>query len=361
MIEYLKGNLLESDAEALVNTVNTVGIMGKGLALQFKERFPNNYHIYHDVCKKGGLHIGEMLITEEATLNGKKTIINFPTKTSWRKPSEYIYIEKGLIALKKEIEERQLKSIAIPPLGTRNGGLDWNRVKEMIQNALQDLNCCIQIYEPSDMVIDQMKKERVKLTPARAMMMDVICDMIHQGEFASEFSAEKIVYFLQRFGAENIFRINFHHGYYGPYSGKVRYLLRSLNGSYLMGLEEMNQKPFEPLWIAPDAEESVNIFMNLPSNQVFSNTTKIVKIFLDGFYSSYSLELLATVDYVLQTDESLYQKWQTMDICKVTNTVLEDISNWSKRKKQLFGDEHYIQIMLNHLKEWQNKMETKVQ
>jgi len=125
MIHYKTGNLLDSEAEALVNTVNTVGVMGKGIALQFKNLFPKNFKLYSNACKNKELRVGKLLVTEEESLlTGKKVIINFPTKTNWRLPSEYQYIEDGLVELVKVIRERNLKSIAIPPLGSGNGGLD---------------------------------------------------------------------------------------------------------------------------------------------------------------------------------------------------------------------------------------------
>ncbi len=122
MIKYITGNLLLDDAQALVNTVNTVGVMGKGIALQFRETFPDNYKAYKKACKDGKLDIGKMFIFDESTLHGRKLIVNFPTKTTWRKPSEYSYIESGLQALRSEIIVRHIASIAIPPLGSHNGG-----------------------------------------------------------------------------------------------------------------------------------------------------------------------------------------------------------------------------------------------
>lgn len=355
MLTYIKGNLLESSAQALVNTVNTVGVMGKGLALQFKEAFPDNFRIYREVCQKKALHIGQMLVTEEKTLHGTKTIINFPTKESWRKPSTYDFIEKGLAALRLEILNRKISSIAIPPLGARNGGLDWNIVKKMIEDYLSDLNCEIQLYEPNEMILDRLKAERVKLTPARAMMLDVMYDMVYQGELVSEFAAEKIVYFLQRFGAQKEFKLNYNHGFYGPYSGKVRYVLRYLNGSYVMGLVEMNQKPFEPIWVIADGRIEVQNYLEKEEFLSYSQISKVTKDFLDGYYSNFSLELLATVDFILQSDPNL-TGWLNKDMNVITNIILEDISKWSNRKRNLFGKESYIHIMLNHLKEWQSRM-----
>ena len=204
MIKYLTGNILDSTAQALVNTVNTVGVMGKGIALQFKNQFPHNYKVYKEACKNKELKIGDLLVTEEESLlSGKKLIINFPTKTHWRYPSEYEYIEKGLAAMAKVIQEKKIESIAIPPLGSGNGGLDWTKVRTMIENKLQGLNCTVFLYEPTHAIKETLKKERVKLTPARAMMLSVLYDLVRSGEFVSEFASEKVAYFLQRFGAKD--------------------------------------------------------------------------------------------------------------------------------------------------------------
>ncbi|MEN5436621.1 macro domain-containing protein [Sphingobacterium faecium] len=148
MIKFLQGDLLQSDAEALVNAVNTVGVMGKGIALQFKNQYPENYKVYKAACNKGALKVGSILIVKDGDLFNQKFIVNFPTKQHWRAPSEISYIQNGLVALKMAIKEYDIHSIAIPPLGCGNGGLDWNVVKPMIIDALQDLDINIYIYEP---------------------------------------------------------------------------------------------------------------------------------------------------------------------------------------------------------------------
>lgn len=351
MIQFTKGNLLESPAQALVNTVNTEGVMGKGIALQFKEMFPDNYRLYRDACKKHLVNVGQMFVTSESTLTDTKIIVNFPTKTTWKKPSEYSYIEEGLRALRNEIISRNISSIAIPPLGSHNGGLDWLVVKQMIINYLQNLNCQIYIYEPSDAIVEKMKSERVKLTPARAMMLDVLCDMVSYGEFASVFAAEKAVYFLQRNGAKNIFNIDFTRSFYGPYSkGKIAHVLYYLNGSYVRGMGGMQTKPFDEIWLLSDTSTSVSDYLNSEENQKFKEISERTKLFLRGYYSTYSLELLSTVDYILLNDKRLEQ-WKNMNNCDVIDLVNEDISQWSQRKEAFFAGSKFVPIILKHLRE----------
>lgn len=352
MIHYIKGNLLESEAEALVNTVNTVGVMGKGIALQFKEAFPENYRVYNNACRKKELHVGELLVVEDSNLtSGPKIIINFPTKTHWKLPSEYSYIEQGLLALRKEIERHHIKSIAIPPLGSHNGGLDWLRVKQMIEATLSDLNCDIYLYEPSDVIVERMKSERVKLTPARAMLLILLSDLNRNGEFASVFAAEKLVYFMQRLGAEDIFKIEFKPYYYGPYSGgKVAHVLYALNGSYIKGMGGMENRPFDYIWLLEDAEREATLFVSETKNAgQLINICEKTKILLRDYYSNYSLELLSSVDYLLNNVPALHN-WKNKDDETVLDILTTEIQNWSKRKEQLFK-RIYLKEAYNYLKE----------
>lgn len=150
MIRFTTGNIMESSAEALVNTVNTVGVMGKGIALQFKNAFPRNYRKYREACKRGELETGQILVVQDSNLfTGEKTIINFPTKQDWKNPSKNEYIASGLIALVSFLKKSNLKSIAIPALGCGNGGLDWQVVKPMLRGMLAELTIDIIVYEPA--------------------------------------------------------------------------------------------------------------------------------------------------------------------------------------------------------------------
>lgn len=350
MIHYVKGNLLESKADALVNTVNTVGVMGKGIALQFREAFPENFRIYSNACRRKEVHVGEMFVTEDFNIvTGHKTIVNFPTKTHWKLPSEYSYIEQGLKSLRKVIEEKHIQSIAIPPLGSHNGGLDWFRVKRMIEDSLSGLDCDIQLYEPSDVIIEKMKSERVKLTPARAMLLLMFSDMNSDGEFASVFAAEKIVYFMQRFGAKDLFKIDFMPYYYGPYSGgKVAHVLYHMNGSYIKGMGGMENKPFDYIWLIDGADIEADKYIEEKGDERLRTICNKTKSFLRGYYSNYSLELLSSVDYLLENAPTL-KNWRT-DATDVVLDILEsEISKWSKRKEQMFK-RSWLEEALGYLK-----------
>ncbi len=149
MIELTKGDLLQADAEALVNTVNCVGVMGKGIALQFKRTYPENYKTYRRICKRGELRTGMMLVHETGSMFNPRFIINFPTKQHWKGRSKLEYIDTGLIALVEEIESRKISSIAIPALGCSNGGLEWSEVRPRIEKALAAVpDVHVLLFEP---------------------------------------------------------------------------------------------------------------------------------------------------------------------------------------------------------------------
>jgi O-acetyl-ADP-ribose deacetylase (regulator of RNase III) len=352
MLRYTQGNIFDAPTQAIVNTVNTEGVMGKGLALQFKERYPENYKAYRKACKENKVAVGHMFITMHNTLQENKIIINFPTKTTWRKPSEYTYIIDGLKDLKQQIANYKIKSIAIPPLGTHNGGLQWDKVKQIIENTLADVDCDIHIYIPTTEIQEKLKAERVKLTPARAMMLDVLCDMVLYGEFVSVFAAEKVVYFLQRFGASNQFKIQFQPYYYGPYSnGKIAHVLYYLNGSYISGMTGMQLKPFDEINLIQDTSKTVSSFLQLPENKQYKEIADNTKQFLQDFYSSYSLELLSTIDYLVANNQKL-KDWRSIDNETLIPMLKVEIEKWSYCKKQLFANSRHLPIVIDHLRNY---------
>lgn len=340
MITYETGNLLTAHVEALVNTVNTVGVMGKGIALQFKEAFPENYRAYAAACKKGAVVTGSMFITETNRMDGLRYIINFPTKMHWKYPSKLEFIRDGLEDLKRVILEKNIRSIALPPLGCGNGGLDWAMVKPLIEEILHDLPVSILVYEPSEAVktilAAEHNKTPAKLTPPRAMMLSLLYHYRSLGEYASEFAAEKLMYFLQRMGETNL-NLDFKKGFYGPYSGKVRHVLFALNGTYLSGLSQKDAKPFQALPLILERQGEVRTYLNENSTADQQARLAQVQHLLDGFQSPAGLELLATLDYLIEEN-------RTFDF----TTLFHHLKNWSSRKKEMFT-EYQVNVALNRL------------
>ncbi len=344
-MQYIKGNLLEADTEALVNTVNTVGVMGKGIALQFKEMFSHNYKVYLTACKNGTLVPGKLLAVKDQTLEGEKLIVNFPTKSEWFKKSQYDYIESGLQELCKLIVEQNIKSIAIPPLGCGNGGLKWDKVKPMIEkylSGLQDVD--IIVYEPNEQVKQILKaqnsKRETKLSPAKAMLLYTMFYYDSLGENTSLFIANKLAYFLQRLGESSLKSLKFTAHHYGPYSVQVEHMVHDLNGKFIKGLEQMEAKAFEPLELQYDKLQEVSDYvkgeLSLQQRNIIRQLTKLI----DGYQSALSLEILATVDFI---------KKQNPGISK--EHAIIKIKNWSERKSQLFQDK-YLDIAWQHLDEY---------
>lgn len=348
-MQYIKGNLLEADTEALVNTVNTVGVMGKGIALQFKETFPYNYEIYLAACKNGFLVPGKLLAVKDRTLQGEKLVINFPTKTEWFKKSQYIYIEDGLKELRELILDENIKSIAIPPLGCGNGGLRWEKVKLMIEQHLGDLNNVdIIIYEPNEDVKQILKnqsvKKNVKLTPARAMLLYAMFHYDSLGEDTSLFIANKLAYFLQRLGEPSLKKLKFAAHYYGPYSVQVEHMLHNLNGKFINGLEQMEAKAFEPLELQyeylSEVSEYVKKELSFEQRDIIRQLTKLI----DGYQSALSIEILASVDFIRKENPGISKK-----------DAIIQAKNWSGRKNQLF-QERYLEIAWKHLDEYSREL-----
>lgn len=346
-MKYIKGNMLDAKAQALVNTVNTVGVMGKGIALQFKEYFPKNFKMYADACKKGEVQVGKMFVVKENTLNDSKLIINFPTKKEWFKESQYSYVEDGLKDLVSVIEEYNIKSIAIPPLGCGNGGLNWEKIKVLLKKYLGNLSGVdVQIFEPNDAIKEILQKEEVKkpiaLTDARAMLLYALFKYEKLGEVATIFSANKLAYFIQNSG--EAMRLQFVPYRYGPYAQAIEKVLYALNGKYINGLEQMKARAFEPLKLNYKMYDEVETYVN--NNLSLSQRNRLESVFniIDGFETTLSMEILSSTHFLISQDP------------KLTETQLfEKIQGWNERKKNLISKEH-ISIAVDHLNNYGSKL-----
>ena len=240
MITFTSGNLLDAEADALVNTVNTVGVMGKGIALMFKEAFPDNYRAYQAACHDDAVKVGEMFVTERRHLmGGPRWIINFPTKVHWRNPSKLEWIIEGLDDLRRVISEKDIKSIALPPLGSGNGGLEWRDVRPIIEAKLGDLSETeVIVYEPTGKYQNVAKREGVeKLTPARALVAELVRRYVVLGLDCTLLEVQKLAYFLEKNiaakGGGNPLDLRFQADRFGPYAPRLAHLLNALDGSYL--------------------------------------------------------------------------------------------------------------------------------
>ncbi|RZM01253.1 MAG: phosphatase [Pedobacter sp.] len=335
---------MDAKVEALVNTVNTVGVMGKGIALQFRNAFPNNYKVYKEACKNRTFHTGEILVVKDHDIHGEKIIINFPTKEHWKQPSKYEYIESGLNALAAFITNEKIKSVALPPLGCGNGGLDWEIVEPMIERHLSPLNADILVYKPNDSVKQILQKEetggKAKLTASRAMLLYALFYYEALGEYSSLFSANKLAYFLQRMGED--LKLNFKASHYGPYAQGVGYVLLAMNGTYLNGLEQNTAGAFEPLKLNYDRFDEVKKYVRSNLTDIQTLRLKSLINFINGFETELSLEVLSTVAFLLEQNPE-----------QSLAGIINGVSTWNERKKRLFK-ERYIQIAYDHLRSYSN-------
>ncbi|MES2181071.1 MAG: macro domain-containing protein [Pseudomonadota bacterium] len=348
MITFTQGNLLESDAEALVNTVNTVGVMGKGIALMFKERFADNFQRYAQACKAKQVHTGHMFVTEVHELDGPRWIVNFPTKQHWRPPSQMEWVIDGLQDLRNFLIEKKVKSIAIPPLGAGNGGLEWTAVREQIELALGDLfDVKIIVFEPTQQYQNVAKRSGVeKLTPARALIAELVRRYWVLGMECSLLEIQKLAWFLERaierFGPDNPLKLQFVAHKYGPYANRLDHLLNNLDGSYLHCDKRISDAgPLDVIWFDNERKDFLAAYLNSEA-KAYTQALEFTTSLIDGFESPFGMELLASVDWLLMKES----------VPATVQGVRDGLQNWpagaSERKTKLF-DERAISIALQRL------------
>lgn len=329
MIEFHRDNLLEADAEALVNTVNTVGVMGKGIALQFKRKFPENFKAYKQACDKEEVEIGRMFVFSFDRLTNPRYIINFPTKNHWREESRLEYVREGLDALVGEVRDLKIHSIAVPPLGCGNGGLDWeSEVRPLMEDAFAQIpDVAVYAYEPTlatDPVPMEVVGPRPHLTVARAAMLNLIAAYKASHYDLGRLAAQKLAYLAQTAG-ENSFDLDFKEAEYGPYADKLRFLLQTLNGHYISGLGDFNSKSDIELMVGAE-QEAVSFLSEHPETQ---RRLEIVARLIEGFETPYGMELLATVHWAA-----------TRKSAETPEDALRIVRSWTARKGNLFGEDH---------------------
>lgn len=334
MFELTQGDLLKADAEALVNTVNTEGIMGKGIALQFRKLFPDNYREYKKACQDGTVQPGKMFIYYYSLFNNPKYIINFPTKRHWRSKSKIEDIDAGLQSLVNEVKNLGITSIAVPPLGCGLGGLSWEVVRERMRLAFAQLPTVRwMIYEPahSSVALLSVSTKRPKITIGRAVICGLIKRYLAPGFESAITSLEiqKLVYFIVEAG-ENLNNLKFEKAHYGPYSDVLRHVLEALNGHFIHGY---SNKLDDTITLDPSIEEEIDIFLNKfpDTHERFERVSKLV----EGFETPFGMELLATVHWAAKRENS--------GTIPTTENILATIQKWNPRKASLMKSDQ-IQI-----------------
>lgn len=300
MIRLVQGDVLQADAQALVNTVNCVGSMGRGIALQFRHAFPENFREYARVCEQGRLEPGRILVHATGKLTGPEFIMNFPTKRHWRGKSRIEDIDSGLSSLVAEVERHGIRSIAIPPLGCGLGGLDWSEVRPRIEAAfapLEDVE--VLLYEPSGAPEPHKKTVSTdvpRMTPGRAVLVGLMERYLRglMEPWVTLLEVHKLMYFAQVAGEP--LRLKFAQGPYGPYAENLRHVLSRIEGHLVSGYADGGDRPDKRLEIVPRAVKDSESFLSEHQESLdrFARVGRLV----EGFETPFGMELLASVHWV---------------------------------------------------------------
>ena len=329
MIEFKSGNLLQADVEALVNTVNTVGVMGKGIALQFKQAFPENFAAYEKAAKRDEIKPGRMFVFETGQFTNPRYIINFPTKRHWRGKARIEDIESGLEDLVKVVREKEIRSVAIPPLGCGFGGLDWGEVRPLIIAALETLpKVFAWVYFPTGTPsADTMKvsTSRPNLTVGRAALIELIEHYALPGYRLTQLEIQKLAYFLQMAGEP--LKLNYVKQKYGPYAENLHFVLQRINGHYLTGYGDRSGRA--NLRLMPGAREEAEAFLSQhpETKQRLERVARLIQ----GFETPYGMELLSTILWLSRENPSVKKDY---------HIALRGFESWNQRKREHFRPEH---------------------
>lgn len=344
-IEVRTGDLLEANVDALVNTVNCVGIMGKGIALQFKRRFPDNFRQYERACKAGQVRLGDMFVVPLDELGDRQWIVNFPTKGHWKASSKLSDIDAGLDSLIEVIRRLGIQSIALPPLGAGNGGLHWPDVERLIRAKFAHVpDVLVHLYAPTP-GHRKVQPARVRMTWGRATLVRLLeayaerrraLEPWEDERGASALEIQKLMYFASLI--EPKLALRFVQGKYGPYSDQVRHLMQEMEGTFTEGFGDGNDRVLALQPVAATAEGSRRA-RELASEDLDRQLVDPTLRLTAGFEGSYELELLASVHWVIANQGA-----------DDTATATELVRGWTERKGRLFTDSHVAAAMA-HLRD----------
>jgi len=330
MIRVTSGNIVEAEAEALVNTVNCVGFMGKGIALQFRKAFPGNCRAYERACRNGEVRAGNMFVHETGALTGPRYIINFPTKRHWKGNSRLEDIEVGLAALTEVLGERGIRSVAIPPLGCGLGGLDWHIVRPMIVQALESLpDTEVLLFEPAGTPEPRrmpVGTARPRMTLARALMLLLMERYSELKYRLTLLEIQKLGYFLQESGEP--MRLRYEAGLYGPYAHNLNKLLEVMEGHFARGYGD-TQKPDVEIDLLPGAVEQASSYLE-GAVEHRARMERVARL-IEGFETPHGMELLSSVHWVATHGESP---------AVTVEEAVQRVHGWNERKRGMFPADH---------------------
>jgi len=340
MIEITKGNLLRADVEALVNTVNCKGYMGKGIALQFKQAFPENFKAYEKVCRAQELHPGTMLVFRTSMLGNPKFIINFPTKRHWRGKARIDDIRAGLSALLHEVQRLGVGSIGVPPLGCGLGGLDWSEVRPMIEEAFRPTpEVHVLLFEPRgapEAKTMPVRTERPNMTPARALFLKLMEQYLVPAYRLTLLEIHKLAYFLQEAGER--LRLRYGKGHYGPYADNLNKVLEIMEGHFIRGYGD-SQRPDVEIDLLADGVKEADEFLEAQDKSK-ARLQRVANL-IEGFETPYGMELLSSVHWVVKHDEPR---------ATGEDSAITGVHGWNERIHAMFKPEH-IRIAYKQLQE----------
>jgi O-acetyl-ADP-ribose deacetylase (regulator of RNase III) len=330
-IELTKGDLLRQEGvDAIVNTVNCVGVMGKGIALQFKKKWPENFRAYELACKRKEIRPGKMFVYDSGGLLKPNFIINFPTKDHWREKSKIEYIRDGLDDLLAQLTRLGIKSVALPPLGCGNGGLDWSDIRPIIEEAFEEKAPLIRaiLFEPAGAPDPKQMVTRTNkpaMTPGRAAILKLLDVYKALNYGLSKVEVQKLAYFLEAAGQP--LKLDFQKNAYGPYSDRLRHALEAMDGHYIVGLGDGVGDA--EIAVAPTALYEAEAFIADNDHDGLGERVSKVAELIDGFQSPYGMELLSTVHWAAEKEGA-----------NNPSEALIRIQQWNARKKSLMTADH---------------------
>ena len=346
-IEIKHGNLLKAPAEALVNTVNCVGVMGKGIALQFDREFPENTVPYKAACKENTLRPGEILaVTLQLQLDNQlpRYIFNFATKDNWRQPSRIEWIERGLVALVEEVVRTGIKSIAIPPLGCGAGGLKWSQVQPLIVAAFEPLkDVQVLLFPPEGAPSAQEMSappKAPKMTTESALMVTLLSRYSLLDLEFSQLELQKLAYLLQQSG-HSMPRLHFEQMQYGPAARELYPMLRNWENHWTLGFGDGTRGAREPILLKPDVVAQAEKFLKSnPAPEAQNHLKKVLQL-IEGLDTALGLELLASVHWVARHHAPAAIN---------SDVALERVRQWNSHKAAF--DPRFVQIAWERLQEY---------